>query len=174
MGKQHRRPSASPARHERRFLEKHERINRQKGISVKISMKTASASLQALGYLCTSIAFDEGAGVPLGIALKHCREANEIFDLERKKLAKKYGKKDAEGNPIVDKQGNVDQAVMDFASREQFDDAIEKLRAREIDIPVDTVKRSQITGDKVLPFIFADLDWLIVADAAPAESPKKK
>jgi hypothetical protein len=166
----------SPARRERRLLEKHERINQRKGLFVEITTKQAIGSLNALGYLTSSITFTQAVGINFGIALKHCRDVNELYEHERKKLAKTFAKKKmVEGKEVIATKviGDNEVADMDMEAKEKFDEAMEKLRAKTITIPVEAVKRSEIADEKILPFIYADLDWLIVPDAAPEPAKKK-
>jgi hypothetical protein len=139
---------------------------------MEITMKRALESVQAINYLASSVTFKKGVGISVGLARKQIIAANEVFENERLKLAESLAKKDDAGVPVKKtitdgKGGQAEVFELQDGGQAALEDGLKALRDQLVMITVQPISYSQIGDDeKILPFVYGDLDWLIVPDAA--------
>ena len=67
------------------------------------------------------------------------------FQRKRQRLARKYAERDEQGKPVMKQEGRSKSVVIDEENREDFDEALQNLMEREVDVPgLVKVPRSEI------------------------------
>lgn len=152
----------------------------KKGKTVRITIETSIQSVKALDHLNHACVFEQGIGITFAIAGKEVGKVVTAYQEERQKLAKNFAKKGEDEKPlkktVVTREGETEIFDMDDEGQERFTEANKALLKQDVEVNVVPVLRSKLAKEKIPGFIYADLDWLILAEApkpAPAAEPSE-
>ena len=149
----------------------------KRGKIVKITVEQAVNSTRALEHLNTACVFEQGLGIAFALASNEVVKVVKAYAEERQKLAKNFAKRDENDKPmkriVVTREGEQEIFDMDDDAQERFNEANKAALAQQVEVNVSPVLRSQLAKEKLPGFVYATLDWLIVAEVpkpAPAEA----